>query len=57
MYFNRCELCGAYLDPGERCDCRAYKPEPARIIPFPPRPAKERMQRVLHPVFSEPARH
>lgn len=22
MYYNRCERCGAYLDPGERCDCR-----------------------------------
>lgn len=21
MYYNRCERCGAYLDPGERCDC------------------------------------
>lgn len=20
-YFNRCEHCGAYLDPGERCGC------------------------------------
>lgn len=20
-YFNRCEHCGAYLDPGERCTC------------------------------------
>lgn len=19
--FKRCEICGAYLDPGERCDC------------------------------------
>lgn len=21
QYFNVCETCGAYLDPGERCDC------------------------------------
>lgn len=22
MYARRCSYCGAYLDPGERCDCR-----------------------------------
>ncbi len=21
-YYNTCEMCGAHLDPGERCDCR-----------------------------------
>lgn len=21
MYAHKCEFCGAYLDPGERCDC------------------------------------
>ena len=21
-YCNKCPLCGAYLDPGERCDCK-----------------------------------
>lgn len=21
MCFNKCPICGAYLDPGERCDC------------------------------------
>lgn len=21
MYYRECQLCGAYLDPGERCDC------------------------------------
>ncbi len=21
MYYNECPQCGAYLDPGERCDC------------------------------------
>ena len=21
MYYRECELCGATLDPGERCDC------------------------------------
>lgn len=22
-----CQSCGAYLDPGERCDCEGYIPE------------------------------
>jgi hypothetical protein len=22
MYYNICEYCGAYLDSGERCDCK-----------------------------------
>jgi hypothetical protein len=22
MYYKQCPLCGAYLDPGEDCDCR-----------------------------------
>lgn len=26
-YFNRCEYCGAALDPGERCDCRKAREE------------------------------
>ena len=21
MYYHECELCGATLDPGEKCDC------------------------------------
>ena len=21
MYYNRCQVCDAYLDPGEQCDC------------------------------------
>lgn len=21
MYYNECSICGAALDPGERCDC------------------------------------
>ena len=24
MYYNTCELCGANLDPGERCDCTEH---------------------------------
>lgn len=23
MYGHRCSICGAYLDPGEKCDCMA----------------------------------
>lgn len=26
-YFDRCEHCGATLDPGERCDCRRAREE------------------------------
>lgn len=22
MYYKICEYCGAYLDPGEKCDCK-----------------------------------
>ena len=22
MYSYKCDICGAYLDPGEQCDCR-----------------------------------
>lgn len=25
-YFRDCPLCGAHLDPGERCDCAKEKP-------------------------------
>lgn len=28
MAFRRCALCGAYLDPGERCDCEEESPAP-----------------------------
>lgn len=28
MAFKRCALCGAYLDPGERCDCEEESPAP-----------------------------
>ena len=27
MIYHECELCGATLDPGERCDCRDHKNE------------------------------
>lgn len=22
MYYNECPICGAHLDPNEKCDCR-----------------------------------
>ena len=25
-YYHTCPVCGANLDPGERCDCNAYVP-------------------------------
>ena len=27
MYFKKCPLCGAHLDPGELCDCRETEKE------------------------------
>ena len=24
-YYNRCDTCGAHLDPGEHCDCKEVK--------------------------------
>lgn len=29
MYFNTCEYCGANLDPGEKCNCKGVRIEPA----------------------------
>ena len=29
MYFKKCPLCGAHLDPGELCDCRETEKEAA----------------------------
>ena len=31
-YFNPCPLCGANLDPGEKCDCQdaVEKPKPKK---------------------------
>ena len=26
MYYRQCEICGASLDPGEKCDCDDHKP-------------------------------
>lgn len=26
MYYHECPNCGAYLDPGERCDCEENAP-------------------------------
>jgi predicted nucleic acid-binding Zn ribbon protein len=30
MKFKECEICGAYLDPGERCTCREEAAEQKR---------------------------
>lgn len=30
MYDNRCKDCGAYLDPGEKCDCKKENDNPNR---------------------------
>lgn len=29
-YFNTCPICGAHLDPGERCTCRDAEERPHR---------------------------
>lgn len=29
MYYITCKLCGAHLDPGERCDCEKIAAEAA----------------------------
>lgn len=34
MKYRECPICGAHLDPGERCDCQRQKEGP------PTRPAK-----------------
>lgn len=31
MYFKKCPLCGAHLDPGELCDCRETEKEAAPL--------------------------
>ena len=30
MYYRTCHLCGANLDPGERCDCMEEKEKTAK---------------------------
>ena len=44
----RCKLCGARLDPGERCDCEGV-PEP-EIMAACIRPVKRRIRRQEHDV-------
>lgn len=29
-YFNKCEFCGANLDPGEACECRSIEEQNKR---------------------------
>lgn len=33
--YRTCPLCGAHLDPGERCDCQDEKEEAALSAPTP----------------------
>ena len=32
MYNYRCENCGAYLDPGERCECRSTHEKNLQLV-------------------------
>lgn len=32
MYYRECSLCGAHLDPGERCDCRETEKRPPPLL-------------------------
>lgn len=32
MYNYRCDICGAYLDPGESCDCRGRRREQQEAV-------------------------
>lgn len=32
--YNTCPVCGANLDPGEKCDCEKEKAPPRRATPF-----------------------
>lgn len=40
MAYRRCEVCGAYLDPAEKCDCEGVAP--AVSVPAPTRQRRER---------------
>ena len=32
MYSYKCDICGAYLDPGEQCDCRNTHDKNMRMV-------------------------
>ncbi len=32
MYNYRCDICGAYLDPGEPCDCQEKRREQQEAV-------------------------
>lgn len=32
MYYNKCEFCGANLDPGERCDCQEKRIKKEKLL-------------------------
>ena len=51
-YYHTCPLCGAALDPGERCDCRRMQSETAEIWFIVPVATRGR---VTQPVEAESA--
>lgn len=55
-YFNKCEYCGAALDPGERCDCRPARAEALGNGIQPARPPRWHRHRREGGVAARPAR-
>ena len=47
MYYRECQLCGAYLDPGERCDCEQERKKQTERIMRMVRENKENHQMEL----------
>ncbi len=47
MYYNECQLCGAYLDPGEHCDCEEERQRQTQRIMSMIRENKESHQMEL----------
>ena len=41
MAYRRCEVCGAYLDPAEKCDCGGVAP----AVPVPA-PTRQRLHKL-----------
>lgn len=49
MLYRKCPICGAYLDPGERCDCQRTPPDPEPALPMPRRaPLREPRETTYH---------
>lgn len=47
MYYNECSQCGAYLDPGEHCDCEEERQRQTQRIMSMIRENKESHQMEL----------